>query len=462
MGFIPGMFSMVYAPPASSKDYVRYLANNFGITRPAYAAAPSGGFETLKPLLPLWTTSRNVAYLLFVLVFIIIGLAIMLRVKIDPRTVMTLQNQIPRIIVGILLVTFSYAIAGLMVDSMWLLTYAGINTITQASADSNPVATGCSPELTLQQRATQNLLSTPFNYGDQVLKQLCHFIDVDDGLAQMTGDVAWMVGGIVGDTLTQSVTGGTNPNPLACSMTWSFDFIGCIGLMIGMVIGFFAGIAALLIVYIALMWAFFRIWFELLKAYIMVIIYIITAPLWIVMGLLPPGQDQKRPLGFEKWFFRMFAHLAVFPATACLLVVAAVIQNIFNNAPAGSFIPPLVGQPNTKSFGSLLALAFVLITPGLLDIIIQNLHAMSKGGALATKSVAAQIASGAALPKGGFKGAWKAGTYVNPYTNEAEGPLAKWAMGDPGSTRAKYVRPILKNLLHVKNKEGEPPPPKTS
>lgn len=453
MGFLPGMFSIVYTPPASGTDYFRYLAGNFGITQPVYAQSTGGGFEALRPLLPLWTVSRNVTYMLFVLVFIIIGLGIMLRVKIDPRTVMTLQNQIPRVIIGILLITFSYAIAGLMIDGMWLLTYAGINAITGSSTDANPRTTGCLSDLTLQQRATKNLLSTPFTFGSEVLKEPCPALAPGtDGLRQVTWGVSYSIGSIVGDLVMAMITGKTGNWQQYCigngwSMTAIMDCLtGSIGLIIGTTVGFFAGLLALLIVILALLWSFLRIWYSLLRAYVMIIIYIITAPLWIIMGMLP-----SKPLGFEKWLRRMFAHLAVFPATVVLLVTASILANAFNNpATSGSsFVPPLIGQPNMQSFGWLIAFAFILITPDLLDIIIQSLHAMSKGGAMATKSVAAQVASGAALPKGGFKGAWKSATYVNPYTGAATGPLAQWAIGDATSTRRKYIAPILKHLTHV-------------
>ena len=64
----------------------------------------------------------------------------MLRIKIDPRTVMTIQNQIPRVIICIILITFSYAFAGAMIDVMWAVTYMGVNKITQTV---NPQLAGC-------------------------------------------------------------------------------------------------------------------------------------------------------------------------------------------------------------------------------------------------------------------------------------------------------------------------------
>src|SRR3990167_2992796 len=139
IGFMGNMITMLYTPPAHTGDYIKNLAQNFGITKHAYASWSRGwgrippsspqqniagtGFQGLSPLLKIWETFRDFAYLVFVLVFIIVGIAIMLRVKIDPRTVMTIQNQIPKLIIGILLVTFSFAIAGFLIDVMWIAIY---------------------------------------------------------------------------------------------------------------------------------------------------------------------------------------------------------------------------------------------------------------------------------------------------------------------------------------------------
>src|SRR3990167_10044976 len=120
IGFMGNMITMLYTPPLHTIDYIQNLAQNFGITKPAFARladyedtpgtpADTGptvdfgtGFYAISPLMNIWTAFRNIAYMLFVLVFVIIGVAIMLRIRIDPRTVMTIQNQIPKLIIGIL------------------------------------------------------------------------------------------------------------------------------------------------------------------------------------------------------------------------------------------------------------------------------------------------------------------------------------------------------------------------
>src|SRR3989338_4996750 len=123
IGFMGNMIATLYTPPLHTADYFQNLAQNFGISKKTYAQTTGTGFQSLTPLINIWAAFSNIVYLLLVIVFVVIGLAIMLRVKIDPRTVMTIQNQIPKIIIGILAVTFSFAIAGFLIDMMWVLIY---------------------------------------------------------------------------------------------------------------------------------------------------------------------------------------------------------------------------------------------------------------------------------------------------------------------------------------------------
>src|ERR1035437_3150426 len=140
LGTVGGMIAILYTPPIHTSDFIAYMGQNFGITKPSYAQVTGIGYKGLNPLLHAWVVFRNIVYLLFVFVFILIGLAIMLRLKIDPRTVMTIQNQIPKIIISLVLVTFSFAIAGFLIDLMWVSTYTIINVMGQADSkiDSNP------------------------------------------------------------------------------------------------------------------------------------------------------------------------------------------------------------------------------------------------------------------------------------------------------------------------------------
>lgn len=124
LGFMTRTMAATYDFPVSGGQYMNHLASNFGITKTANAqVGEGGGFRSLSPFIPIWSAFRNITYLFFVLIFVVIGLGIMFRVKIDPRSVMTIQNAIPKIIIALIFITFSYAIVGLLVDTMRVSTY---------------------------------------------------------------------------------------------------------------------------------------------------------------------------------------------------------------------------------------------------------------------------------------------------------------------------------------------------
>lgn len=64
----------------------------------------------------LWGRVRNIAYVMFVVVMIVIGFMIMFRSKINGQVMVTIGNAIPNLVISLVLVTFSFAIAGLIMD----------------------------------------------------------------------------------------------------------------------------------------------------------------------------------------------------------------------------------------------------------------------------------------------------------------------------------------------------------
>ena len=126
-GVIPAMseyIAYMYQKPASTQAYIADVFKSAKIIPPAQAQGI--GFGALDPILQTWKTFRNLAYLFFVLIFLVIGFMIMFRHKINGQTVVTIQQAIPNIIVALLFVTFSYAIGGLLIDAMYLVMYAPI------------------------------------------------------------------------------------------------------------------------------------------------------------------------------------------------------------------------------------------------------------------------------------------------------------------------------------------------
>lgn len=434
LGGATQMISMLYIPPASSTVYLQDLSAHFGLINKAYAAAPPGGcpggvqgapnsplgygFCSLGLLLNLWQSVRNIAYFMLVLAFVLIGIGVMLRVRIDPRTVMTIQNQIPRIVICILLITFSYAIAAVMVDVMWLGTYAAINLLTQS--DTGPLANqqlpGCLRQDNFSFQSTTSLLDTPIGYVNQVFKTNCQNPG-GSGLLSIDGEVSDAMGGLMQQIVSNlfgSQAGNACIQPQFGLPPIKVDFGACMGDLVG----FLANIVMKIIVIITVLIVLFRVWWELLKAYTFTLIYIIAAPVWIVMGLLP-----GRPLGFEKWLRSLFVNLAVFPATALLIVGARVLMDVFNTNvnPQNSFIPPLIGNPNMHNFGILVAFGMLLMTPTLLSMLRE---AMKVPGTKHGAAIGQAFNQGRAIPGMLANKQWANWTRRNAQTGRAEGTLA--------------------------------------
>ncbi len=373
-GAMTGLIGATYNLPASSGTFIHYIAGNFGITRSSYADFGKGiGFDGLTPVLEIWRVFRNLSYMVFVLVFMVVGLGIMFRVNIDARTVMTIQNQIPKIIIALILITMSYAIAGFLIDMMYLSIYLLVHVF-----DS-------------QKLGTVTNMSTPFS-------AIGGFGGVG-GLASPTAESASGVfrsifEGTLGGNLSKVVTtlagamlgGTTGGGPFGMIGKLVGGGLGALvgqpglgssiggalgGYVIGGIIGaskgpdilqFVAGIIVYLIIIIAILSALFRTWVSLLKAYMFILIDVIFAPFFIMGGLFPgsPGG------GFGSWIRSMLGNLAAFPTVLTLFLIGAAVQSHLSTDPTGNFIPPLVGvqgDDTVKNIGSLIGIGIVLIMP---------------------------------------------------------------------------------------------------
>lgn len=472
IGAMGNMISVLYTPPLHTADYFQNLAHNFGIVKPAYAQGT--GFEGLKPLIGLWTAFRNIVYLIFVIVFVVIGLAIMLRIKIDPRTVMSIQNQIPKIIVGLVLVTFSFAIAGFLIDLMYTSIYLGGNVIVSSNSklnSSNVTDLVSAPNPFAAANRSVGLagvLEKPSTAVGGVLKD--NFFNNPYGRV-----LSGIIGGILAsqsEAITKSVVNtiqdiATKPNAkgflnkifttvtnlatkipipqisipaglintvVTSGLTrTAAGFAG--GWIFGdEILGFAATFIVFIILMIAMLFALFRLWFTLLMAYIMILIDVILAPFWIIGGLIPGS-----PVSFTGWLRDIVANLAAFPVVIMMFLLGKVFQEALGDGNINHFVPPLIGDRITSdAIKSFISLGIVLITPNIVNIIKTALKAPKldlAGG------VFKSIGVGVGVPIGAIKsaaGAYTASRY-NPVTGEQfEGEQAR--KGRFGRIFTRFIR----------------------
>jgi len=433
IGVMGNMISTLYTPPLHTKDYFQNLASNFGLTKKAYAQGPDckngTGFCGLQPLLGLWSAFRNIVYIVFVIIFVVIGLAIMFRIKIDPRTVMTLQNQIPKIIIGLLLVTFSFAIAGFLIDMMWVAIYLVYGTISgiqlpnidvsKSISDLNPVALQGKSALSAA-GGLGGLAGIAWNVSRSVQEIIVPLLDNPIGkvIGFAVGSAFGFGAGKIGDISgTASTAAGLGLGALCGATGVGLPFLplcfgageiigkfattiigGATGVLLSKeIIGTIATIIAFLIIAIALLFALFRLWFTLLMAYIYILIDVVLAPFWIIGGIIPGS-----PISFSGWIRNIVANLAAFPATIALFLMGKVFVDAFSSGNAsGQFVPPLIGNPgDLNAIGALIGLGIILITPNIVNM----LKAALKAPKIDIGSIGQAIGVGTAFPINTAKG----------------------------------------------------------
>ena len=269
--------------PASSVEYLADVAGNLGLAKPAYAQGM--GWTAFSPVLGLWKIFRNIAYLCFVIIFVVIGFMIMFRTKINPQTVIGIQNALPRIIVTLLLITFSYAIAGFIVDIGQLSTRIIGNTLGQQGLFS---LTGAHFDPT----KLNTLLSTD-------IFRLINPLRDPSRIAAEIADIE------IGPT--------------------------------AILPGWLAEITVTAIFWLAGFFIMFKIFFALIGPYIGIVLSVIFAPFQLLFGAFPGVNS------VGGWLKGLFANVMVFPVTFAMLAIAAILRGPSSASGADWGVP--AGQP---------------------------------------------------------------------------------------------------------------------
>lgn len=295
------MGSTYLQKPASIPQYLAYVQNRAGFpVKPAYAA-PVPGFKAMEPIIKIWELMRNVVYLFFVVVFVVIGFMIMFRKKLNPQTVISIQSALPMIIVSLILVTFSYAISGLIIDISELATRV-IASVLGAKYFQN-----------INQLLTK--LTDPALCGPAMRLKIEDLLQCSHNFFSVTG-VLFQTDGIkeaIQDTI-QSIANGLGGGG------------GGAWLLRG-----FSGIVIPLIFTIAMLQTLIKGFFMLLTAYVNIVLSTIFSPFVFLANSFSPGAA-------EQWFKGFLTNALVFPVTFLLLMLAALII-------AGAAGSPAPGRP---------------------------------------------------------------------------------------------------------------------
>lgn len=385
VGMFMGATSALYAnPPASGVQQVKATAQKvFDLgtgASPAYAQGYGfNGLNSGGAVSILWTATRNMSYFIMVILLIAAGFLIMFRVKINPQTVVSLQIMIPKLIITMLLVTFSFAIAGFIIDLIYIFIAAFVGFMVLGG---------------VIQPGQLGLFGTT-NTGE-IIRWLTDPSFTQYYILQMFPMLMLaFIGGLVG---------------LVIAGTPTLGGAGALGALIGAAIGVILSIWLLIILV--------RIFLMLVKAYVMLVLQTIIAPLQIMMDLIP-GQK-----GFGPWFRNMIAQASVFVTVPIMLVIQNVIawnpitNNILhlrsfgvgpNSIGGANFLLPYVNL--TGKFGQGPLGSWNLLTQIIIGYVILSM----------TPKVADMVRDALKIPP--FKYGSAIGEPLKPYTKAAGGAL---------------------------------------
>lgn len=388
LGMVMGGIELTYNAPIHTSDYLSYLSHNFGVAKRAQAQGTGIGFDQLSPITKLWLAFRNLAYLIFVIIFVVIGFAVMLRAKIDPRTVMTIENQIPKLIVALILITFSFAIAGFVIDIMWVGIYLVINLF----ANLDPV---------LHQQLgaiSSTVKSDPFSWVNTLNKGPLGFMGIAQQAAGAIKDITnqiilnilnqapwikivfallsvegWLT--TMGCLITGALTQATNH---IISIGGGQSLGDCLNNVLGGIISGMLGSVAFLIFGIILFVAIIKIWWTLLKSYALFLIFVIFGPLIIMSGVIPGWTKTN----FEYWLRHVLAYSIVFPTTMGVFLLGKTLMDVYvaQTVTASTPVPPLLGASGVGTgelafMGPLLGFAVMMLAPQSLAMVQDALNA---------------------------------------------------------------------------------------
>lgn len=281
-------------------------------TRSTIAAEDGYDLLTSVGMDELWEKTRLIAYVLFVLVLMSAGFMIMFRQKIGGQLMITVFNTLPGVIVGLIVVTFSFAIVGLILN-LGILLVGVIGSLLDPSG--------------------QSLMSVNGPFSLLSPKNIAGFFTED---SNNTAEGFTLIGGgIVGllSALIAGILGASATVPLLAA-AGPVIAVGAIGFFVVMI----------LVVGIVL-WASVKVYITVLTAYIGIILDTVLGPLYLVASALPG----KSYIGFD-WFKRILRNALAFPMVFFFVNLGGFI---LKHDVDFSFPPGLVGNATGPVDGAL-------------------------------------------------------------------------------------------------------------
>ncbi len=414
-------------PPASGVYWTMHQLEKANLVPQTYAAQGIG-FTKMQPFASIWLAFRNIAFTLMVLGIVTIGFMVMFRLRINPQVSITLENSLPRIFVSMLLVTFSFAIAGFMIDIMYFIMLTGISVIARADPSGS-----ISPQIEhvryLNARGGElidgmwNVNNIPWMFGliqfykvgeaifDVLPAILGSSIRVISAAIMSVGGTSLLVG-VVGESLLKMFNGlsflGTTLGefPEGAGKLLLYPALFMIGLLFAFTWG--GGLIMALFMFFTLLILFARMYILLFQAYIKILLYVIFAPMYILLNIIPGNN------AFSAWLRGLAGELSVYPITVFVMLVGKLIYKVVTTSTSGSiWTPPFVSGISPEPFGIIISFVLLFQVPDIVKFVRMKIN----GGRQSPINFGLGTLFGAAAVGGGVVGSQMSGVshYLTQY-----------------------------------------------
>ncbi len=389
-------------PPVRTAHYLASVGQGLGIVKEANAQVIGSGANVLSPILTLWQVSRNISYLIMIIIFIVIGVMIMLRNKINPQTVITAQAALPGLVIGLIMITFSYFLAGVITDTSFL----GTNIVGAYFS-------------TVKKESPANLVEDL--KGQSSLKVFSEYTGIVS--------IGWAKDAV--DSILDQIPFGTQVTLRSIASLVAAQFMLPIGGLAGGQGQVIAGLASTLFVNLSpdgvigtvlhmmaiviLIYAMLRLLFRLIQSYLQIIFLTISAPFQFLAASLPGRQGIA-----TGWVFSLLGHALAFPAVIAVFYFVSFIlgsynpSSVFKTSDAGpvyyNFVPEVraangidvIGDQTLPLFGGmklefvriLIAFGALVALPGIPDVIQRLVGRASEAGQILGQEYSKSVGGG--------------------------------------------------------------------
>lgn len=294
---------------------------------------PGLGYNVLMPMMGLWQWSRNVVYIFYIIIVIILSFLILFRSTLSGQNVITILNSIPSLILSLVLVSLSYPIAGFFVD----LIYIGSN-VAQGLLITSEGAPGYG-----------FINSTSLNFENQDGRPDVNFLQPDDPNISV-----WAVWGT---SKTEVFECGDDPsnclNNLLPSGVGS-EYLEYIGNIIKVsenvtsnVLGQVSQSPLLnLILGLTALMASFKLFMSLLKSYVMLTLSPVYLPFLFLMAAIPSKTKSSIVNALKPLLAASLSFIAIYVLFLLMIIIGnaeALGDPALANLGRLDFTPPLLG-----------------------------------------------------------------------------------------------------------------------